>query len=180
MASQSLQRCAWGQESNLATILLTTFRTKKVLEEIITKSKTILATDEGFFTEPNALPRWTGGKNATDADAGVVSFVEEQIESAEGDILSLGDCLNQFESVSTTTLSRKETSQKINDAIRELHGVGLRNDLILKGRQVKGWNGLKLRPRLSPMNLADGEVRDSGRSVQSVGVEKGRDEALLS
>ena len=140
VASQSLQRCAWGQESNLATILLTTFRTKKVLEEMITKSKTILATDEGFFTEPNALPRWTGGKNATDADAGVVSFVEEQIESAEGDILSLGDCLNQFESVSTTTLSRKETSQKINDAIRELHGVGLRNDLILKGRQVKGWN----------------------------------------
>ena len=143
VASQALQRCAWGQESSLATMILERFRTKKLLDEIITKAKAVLAADRRFF---DSRPRWKDTPIVPDVETKVVAFVKEQIEPAEGGILPLGDCLDQFESTTGLALGRKEATQKINVAIRELHDVGLRNDLTLpNGHGVAGWKGLRIR-----------------------------------
>jgi hypothetical protein len=67
--SQSLQNRAWGQGVGVAPTMLNEFRKKKVVDEIIAKAKALLAAEVGFFTGPEAQPRWGDEQRAKEANA---------------------------------------------------------------------------------------------------------------
>jgi hypothetical protein len=169
-ASQSLQSRAWGQEASVATTILVNFRTKKVMDEIISKAKAVLAAESGFFNGPDARPRWKDTRQNDQVESIIATFVKDEVEPAEGQILPLGECLLQLGEKGELALSRKEKTEKINDAIRDLFDKGLRNDLKLAdGRGVKGWHGLRLRVSSGSIMECDAEesiVREPGQSEQ--------------
>ncbi len=140
--SQALQMRAWGQPEAVATTILEKFRTKKVMDEVLSKAKTILSADDGYF---DARLRW-GQKPKVNPVEVVTSFVQEHVEPADGYVMSLAECLEHLEKTCPVGLARKETVQTVNAAIRERFKKGLRHDLILgDGRGSHGWKGLRLR-----------------------------------
>ncbi len=133
------------------------------------RSGVLLAAEAGFFNGPDAKPRWKDTRQNDQAESTITTFVKEQVEPAEGQILPLGECLLQLGEKGELALSRKEKTEKINEVIRDLFQKGLRNDLHLPdNRQVSGWKGLKLRETLKN---DDSSIRDTDASGHSETVE---------
>jgi hypothetical protein len=162
--SQAIQSRAWAQSAGLGNTMLVDFRTKKVFDEIIAKSKAILAAEAGFFYGPDARPKWAGVPMPHEVQVVVDSFVKENVEQAEGGIMTLGDCLLQLGKTSAASVNKKDLTLKMNDAIRSTFNRGLRNDLRLPdNRTVSGWKGLRLRG----IGTLQGEFSSVRASVKS-------------
>jgi len=171
-----LQDRAWGCDTDEAQIILENFCAPKVLDAIIDQAKALLAAEKGFFEGPRAYPRFTmDTQSSKDLGATVKSFLKKQIGTDETSILTITECMTgvkEYLKKSNANLPHnKEIKTIVETNIRELYGMGLRNDLVLPDNTcVVGWKGIRLdRLPLTSASQAENEsVRnDSGNSDQS-------------
>ena len=162
--SLTLQERAWGQNLDTATMILNTFRTKQVLDGVIAKAKALLAVDAGFFSAPNAKPRWEAARESTTNAAcatSAVEFVRVWVESAEGSILTAAAVLERFRNHTGESGSSGSFRRQLDQAMKVVHGRTLRKDLTQpNGSCVASWKGLRL--RATPVQQDASEDIDQG------------------
>ena len=145
-----LQERAWGYYMDDATKILTQFRSQAVMDEIIGKAKSLLAAERGFFEGSESRPRFVAEDSKMESVQFTVRlFTERTIRLEEKSILTITDFmdgLKNYLQAKGTSLPKQQELRKIaQEAIRQIHGKGLRNDLVLPDhKSVAGWKGLRL------------------------------------
>ncbi len=171
-----LQERAWGQDMDHASKMLIDFRSSDVVTEILGKAKALLAADGAFFEGGQAHPRFVAEDlQINNLQFTVRFFMERTIHLEEKSILTITDFMNGLKSYlleSGVTMPKLQDLKSIVlDAMRQIHGKGLRNDLIADDSKcVSGWKGLRL-DNQGLKYLRDAEedltIRESGDSVLS-------------
>ena len=145
-----LQERAWGYYMDHATTILTQFRTHAVMDEIIVKAKSLLAAEREFFEGSESHPRFVAeDSRMLNLQFTVRLFTERTIRMEEKGILTITDFMdglkNFLQENGTSLPKHLELKHIAQETIRQIHGKGLRNDLVLPdNKSVAGWKGLRL------------------------------------
>jgi len=183
-----LQERVWGYDADDAQLILEQFCTPKVLDTIIDQAKALLGAERGFFKGPRAYPRLTvENQESADIAATVRSFIKNQIDTDETSILTITECMNGLKTYSQETgvslPSIKEVKAIVQTNIRNIHGRGLRNDLVLPDKTcVVGWKGIRLdHLALTPVQQQEDQSERSDSGVSELSdTPSGQEVALLS
>jgi hypothetical protein len=158
LLSLILQERAWGYYMDHASTILTQFRRQEVMDEILGKTKTLLATARGFFDQNGDNPRLVVEEQGREnLQATIQVFLEAKVCMDENGILTVTDFMKglknylQERGTSVPRNRYQEIKTLVQANMREIHGKGVRHDLILEdGGLTKGWKGLRLRNQTQP------------------------------
>ena len=169
--SVAIQRQAASLLVEQATIILNKFLIDAVLDQVMAKAKTMLGVERGFFEGQRAKPRIVVENQAARSIASTVkAFIESQIAVDETNVLTISECVAQFQSFcqerGESLPSFKEIKLIVQMKMREVYGKGLRNDLLLDdNRCVAGWKGLRLEKESEVHESGESDLSERGAAV---------------
>jgi len=141
-----LARCAIEVPKDVNVYhLFTTFRTDRIIKQIVERAKSILMASEDFFSATSQCER-IKGIELHERLARV--FVEKLLRPEPNEVMLIAQAYERFAGLvkqrEMVPIKRSVFKELMKPLVRERFNAGLRNDLVVEGRYQQGWKDLAL------------------------------------